>query len=85
MIGVAMFLAARLGADRGVSLPVVGRLSAVTLALIGVCCLAGAHQIAAHAFNMDPRLPPLLVAGVFVIVVVGSIALDTLDDDGAQP
>ena len=80
-LGVAMLLAARLGAKRRLSIPGVGRLSVVTHALAGICCLAGAHQVAAHAFNMDPKLPPLLVGGVFLIVIVGSVALDALEDD----
>lgn len=83
--GVALLLLSRLGGGRRVlRVPGVGRPSVVTQALIGVCLLVGAQQVAAHAFAMDPRLPPWLVGGVCLLVIVGSIALDVLDapEDG---
>jgi len=82
LVGLVMVILSRTG--RRLSLPGVGRLSVITHALVGVCCLAGAHQVSAHAFQVDPRLPPVIVAAVFLFVIVGSIALDAAEGPGSD-
>jgi hypothetical protein len=82
LVGLVMLILSRTG--RRLSLPGVGRLSVITHALVGVCCLAAAHQVAAHAFGMDPRLPPLVVGAVFLFVIIGSIALDAAEGPGSD-
>lgn len=83
LIGAAMVIASRAPRLRGrIALPLVGPLSEMTTALIGICCLAGAQQVAAHAYGMDPKLPPLVAAPILVIVIVGSIAMDAMDAPG---
>jgi len=83
LIGGALVIASRTPRLRGrVALPLVGPLSEVTTALIGICCLAGAQQVAAHAYGMDPKLPPLVTAPILVIVIFGSIAMDAMNAPG---
>ena len=88
LAGIGVLLILRFGRRPGeISLMGVGRISRVTVLVAGLALLGLGYHIVVHALDLMRafRAPLRLAVGVAIVAIVGSLAIDALENRLAGP